>query len=289
MYANTFRGSCVKCRLSRLTADVFPLIPIKHLGLTERQSTHHPFLKTATPLGLRSIWRCAPHQCICPSCQILKTWCASNLIRRHLVEDSQICMVGTRLLVGCSLRWIKTYLHWFPAPFLARPPALADPSAILSLYFRHSCQVQEGSQGSSLVDEHQGASSYLSSVIKEQVEAAGRALAFLWVVRCHLCLSPSSSKVIETASGSLAMFGPDATKLLQQAQESCRCAREVSGSLSRRYRGSRQVTTSVPQLRPEFPASGPGDLRSQLEAFHRHNNRQGKKGRPDAQAQKFSR
>lgn len=61
----------------------------------------------------------------------------------------------------------------------------------------------------------------------------------------------------------------DAAKLLQKAQES----QEVSDSLSGHFRGSRQARTAIPQLTQEVPAWGPGDLRPQLEAFHRHTNR----------------
>ncbi len=128
---------------------------------------------------------------------------------------------------------------------------LANTGAILSLYLRDlSRQVQDDT---SVGEELQVASSCLSSVMKEQAEAAGSALASFWVARRHLWLSQSQLQqgdrgcLLKVPVEPTAMFGPHATALLQQAQESRRCAKEVSGDLVRRVTGSRP---KQPRARP---------------------------------------
>ena len=123
---------------------------------------------------------------------------------------------------------------------MATQTGLANTGAIMSLYVRHlSRQVQDASGGSSAAGELQAASSCLSSVMKEQAEAAGRALASFWVVRRHLWLSQSQLQqgdrdcLLRLPVDPSAVFGPDAARLLQQARENRRCAQEVSGSLLR--------------------------------------------------------
>lgn len=131
------------------------------------------------------------------------------------------------------------------------------------------------------------ASSYFSSLMKEQAEAAGRALASFWVVRHHLWLSQCQLQqrdqdcLLKVPVKPTVMFGPDAAKLLQQAQESQCRTQDISGSLSRHSNSSRWATISVPQPTPEM---SPWGLEDQLEAFHRYNGRQGKKGDSAAQA-----
>ncbi len=73
----------------------------------------------------------------------------------------------------------------------------------------------------------------LPKLTREQAKAAGKAMSGLWGVRCHLWLSQS---MLQSEDGACllklpvepsAIFGPDAAKMLQQAQE----AREVFGNL----------------------------------------------------------
>lgn len=72
---------------------------------------------------------------------------------------------------------------------MATHTSLANTGAVISLYLCHlSYQVQEGSEGSNIVGELQMASSYLSSIMKEQADAAGKAVASFWVIRRHLWL-----------------------------------------------------------------------------------------------------
>ncbi len=139
--------------------------------------------------------------------------------------------------------------------------------------------------------ELQRASSYLSSIMREQAEAAGSLSIPLGCKVPPVAVSipaPARGSFIQTARETFSYVWPDAVKLLQQAWESRHCAQEVLGNLSRRTRRSKWVRTSIPQLMPKVPAWGPGDPRPQLKAFHRHNNQQqGKKGE-SAQAQKSS-
>ena len=107
---------------------------------------------------------------------------------------------------------------------------MANTGAILALYLRDlSHQVQADT---SVDEELQMATSCLSSVVKEQAEAAGSALASFWVVRRHLWLSQSQLQqgdrdcLLKVLVEPTAMFGPHATALIQQDQESRRCAKE---------------------------------------------------------------
>ncbi|XP_078025738.1 uncharacterized protein LOC144463846 [Epinephelus lanceolatus] len=118
---------------------------------------------------------------------------------------------------------------------------LANTGAILSLYLRDlSRQVQDDT---SVGEELQTASSCLSSVMKEQAGAAGSALASFWVVRRHLWLSQSQLQqgdrdcLLKVPLEPTAMFGPHATALVQQAQESHRCVKEEISDSSWRLPG----------------------------------------------------
>ena len=166
---------------------------------------------------------------------------------------------------------------------------LANTGAILSLYLRDlSHQVQADT---SVGEELRLASSCLSSVMKEQAEAAGCALASFWVVRRHLWLSQSQLQqgdrdcLLKVPVEPTAMFGPHATALIQQAQESRRCAKEVSGGLARRATGPGRPRLPRPQPAPETSTWGQGDLRLQLEASRqRRYRRQGRGRGPPAKA-----
>ena len=161
---------------------------------------------------------------------------------------------------------------------------LANTGAILSLYLRDlSRQVQVDT---SVGEELQMASSCLSSVMKEQAEVAGRALASFWVARRHLWMSQSPLQqgdrdcLLKVPMEPTGMFGPHATALLQQAQESRRCAKEVSVGLVGRAAGSRpRQPRSQPTPTPEASSWGQGDLRLQLEASRQHRRRRQGKGR----------
>ena len=172
---------------------------------------------------------------------------------------------------------------------------LANTGAILSLYLRDLSRRVQHDTG--VGEELQMASSCLSSVMKEQAEAAGRALASFWVTRRHLWLSQSQLQqgdrdcLLKVPVEPTAMFGPHATALMQQAQESHRCAKEVSGGLARRVTGSRRPRTSRPQPAPTPEASTWGqrkrDLRVQLDASRqrRYRSRHGRGGGPPARAE----
>lgn len=161
---------------------------------------------------------------------------------------------------------------------------LANTGAILSLYLRDlSRQVQVDS---SFCEELQMASSCLSSVMREQAEAAGNALASFWIARRHLWLSQSQLQqgdrdcLLRVPVEPSAMFGPHATALLQQAQESRRCAKEVSGGLVRRAAGSRpRRPRARPATTPEASPWGQGVLRPQLEASRQQRRRRQGRGR----------
>ena len=170
---------------------------------------------------------------------------------------------------------------------------LANTGAILSLYLRdlsHQVQVD-----TSVGEELRMASSWLS-VVKEQAEAAGSALTSFWVVRRHMWLSQSQLQqgdrdcLLKVQVEPTAMFGPHATALIQQAQESRRCAEEVSGGLSRRVTISGRPRPFQSQPAPEVSTWGQGDLRLQLEASWQHRYRRQGRGRgPPAKAQSSSR
>lgn len=161
---------------------------------------------------------------------------------------------------------------------------LANTGAILSLYLRDlSRQVQVDT---SVGEELQMASSCLSSVMREQAEAAGSALASFWVARRHLWLSQSQLQqgdrdcLLKVPVEPTAMFGPHAAALLQQAQESRCCAKEVSVGLVKRVAGSGpRQPRSRPAPTPEASSWGQGDLRLQLEASRQHKRRRQSRGR----------
>lgn len=164
---------------------------------------------------------------------------------------------------------------------------LANTGAILSLYPRDlSRRIQDDT---SVGEELQTASSCFSSVMKEQAGAAGSDLASFWVVRRHLWLSQSQLQqgdrdcLLKVPVEPTAMFGPHATALMQQAQESCRCAK-VSGGLARRVTGSRGPRPSQSPT-PEALTWGQGDVRLQLEASRQGRyRRQGRRRGPPATA-----
>ena len=93
---------------------------------------------------------------------------------------------------------------------------LANTGAILSLYLRDLSRRVQHDTG--VGEELQMASSCLSSVMKEQAEAAGRALASFWVTRRHLWLSQSQLQqgdrdcLLKVPVEPTAMFGPHATR-----------------------------------------------------------------------------
>ncbi|KAJ8364944.1 hypothetical protein SKAU_G00137750 [Synaphobranchus kaupii] len=158
---------------------------------------------------------------------------------------------------------------------VATQERLANTGAILSLYLCHlSCGEQGGQGGTEVAEEIILVSSHLSTIMTEQAEAAGRALATFWVVRRHLWLSQSRLQqedrdcLLKLPVEPSTMFGPDAVRMLQQAQEARRCACKVSGILGSRPRGS-QTRASQPLPTPETSNWGPEDLRPQLEAFCR--------------------
>ncbi|KAJ8375887.1 hypothetical protein SKAU_G00064670 [Synaphobranchus kaupii] len=75
---------------------------------------------------------------------------------------------------------------------VATQKRLANTGAILSLYLRHLSRGEQGGQGGiEVLEEIILVSSYLFSVIREQAEAAGRALSAFWEVRRHLLLYQS--------------------------------------------------------------------------------------------------
>ena len=99
---------------------------------------------------------------------------------------------------------------------------LANTGAILSLYLLDlSHQVQADT---SVGEELRMASSCLSSVVKEQAEAASSALASFWVARRHLWLSQSQLQqgdrdcLLKVPVESTAIFGPHATALTGASQ-----------------------------------------------------------------------
>uniref|UniRef100_UPI003AADF6AF uncharacterized protein n=1 Tax=Centroberyx gerrardi TaxID=166262 RepID=UPI003AADF6AF len=111
---------------------------------------------------------------------------------------------------------------------------LANTGATLALYKRHLTQQLKEECSSELLMGLQQVSSILPKLIREQAEAAGKAMSGLWGVRRHLWLSQSmlppedQACLLRLPVELSAMFGPDTTEMLQQAQEARRCAREVS-------------------------------------------------------------
>ena len=110
---------------------------------------------------------------------------------------------------------------------------LANTTAIISLYLHHLFHGEE-----TTMEEIQLVSFLLSLAIKEQVIAAGKAIASLWVARSHLLLAQSRFQPADRRSlmglpiEPAAMFGSGALTMLQQAQEARRYASELSGQLA---------------------------------------------------------
>ena len=153
---------------------------------------------------------------------------------------------------------------------------LVNTGAILALYQRQLAkQFNEDVAG-----EAQQVSSLLVKLIREQAVATGRAMASLWMVRRHLWLSQSQLQgedracLLRLPVAPSALFGPDASKLLQQAQDARRCAREMSSVL----RQCREQRASTSQPGAHRLASGaPADLRVQLEANRRSRGKGGQR------------
>lgn len=144
---------------------------------------------------------------------------------------------------------------------------LANTGAILSLYLRElSRKAQDKEDLSTGLDEIKQVSSLMAVIMKEQAEAAGKSMSAFWVARRHLWLSQSrlqqedrdclSRLPVEPS----AMFGPDALRMLQQAQEARRYAKEFSSTLGQR-RSFRPKQTQ-PRDSPDQFQWGPRDLRS---------------------------
>lgn len=159
---------------------------------------------------------------------------------------------------------------------------LANTGAILSLYQRHLTQQLREGCSADLLLELQQVSSLLPKLMREQAEAAGKAMSGLWGVRRHLWLSQSMLQpedrtcLLRLPVVPSAMFGPEAAKMLQQAQEARRCAREVSGA----FRQSQDWRRPKPQQpKPQQPTWSQGDLRAQLDASRRSRAKRGRRGR----------
>ncbi|CAL8269390.1 unnamed protein product [Gadus morhua 'NCC'] len=133
----------------------------------------------------------------------------------------------------------------------------------------------------SLAREFQSATLCLASVSKEQAVASGRSLAQLWVVRRHLCLSQLKLQpadrdcLLRVPVEPTAMFGPQASSLLQQTRDRRRCADEVSESLGSRGKRARHPGAPTPRVASQSVAQawGPRDLRHRLQAPRGHEPR----------------
>lgn len=99
------------------------------------------------------------------------------------------------------------------------------------------------------MEEAQLVASLLTTIMKEQAVAAGRAMAAFCVVRQHLWLSQSRLQLTDRNSlfkltvNSSAFFASGAVRMLQAAQAVRRYGNELSGSLSYHQRGRRSRTT----------------------------------------------
>ncbi|CAL8313926.1 unnamed protein product [Boreogadus saida] len=149
----------------------------------------------------------------------------------------------------------------------------------LTLYTHHlSGLMQNQPVDASLAREFQSATLCLASVSKEQAVASGHSLAQLWVVRQHLWLSQSklqpadSDCLLRMPVEPTAMFGPQASSLLQQARDRRRCADEVSESLGHQGKRARCPGAPAPRVASQSVAQawGPGDLRHRLQAPRGH-------------------
>ncbi|KAK1903415.1 hypothetical protein KUDE01_006371 [Dissostichus eleginoides] len=100
-------------------------------------------------------------------------------------------------------------------------------------------------------------------------------MAALWLLRRHLWLSQSRLQQEDRAClmklpvEPSAMFGQEASALLQRAQEARRCAREISRTFGRRRGGCRSSTAQA-----VYPRQPPEDLRDYLEDSRRSRQRQ---------------
>ncbi|KAM3588091.1 uncharacterized protein V6R79_021034, partial [Siganus canaliculatus] len=151
---------------------------------------------------------------------------------------------------------------------------LVNTGAILALY-QHQLAKRVDED---VAEEDQQVSSLLVKLVKEQAVAMGRAMASLWMVRRHPWLSQSRLQgedracLLRLPVVPSALFGPDANRMLQQAQDARRYAREMTGML--RQSRERQVS-STSQAGSRQLASG--DLRVRLEANRRGRGRRGQR------------
>ncbi len=109
--------------------------------------------------------------------------------------------------------------------------------------------------------------------MKAQAVATGTAMAFLWMVKRHLWLSQSQFQgedracLLRPPVVPSAMFGQDANKMLQEAQDARWCAREMSGMLQQ---GHGKQISKAPETGPPQQASGASwDPRFRLEENRR--------------------
>lgn len=146
---------------------------------------------------------------------------------------------------------------------------LANTGAMLALYQLHLTQQLKSECGAELLTELQQVPLLLPKLMKEQAEAAGRAMAGLWGVKCHLWLSQSMLQqedrvcLLRLPMEPCAMFEPNATKMLQQAQEARCCACEVLGALRRSCELYRPQPQKLKQPQPTWSHE---DLRGRLDA-----------------------
>ncbi|KAK7899532.1 hypothetical protein WMY93_020385 [Mugilogobius chulae] len=149
---------------------------------------------------------------------------------------------------------------------------LVNTGAILALYQRQLTE-RLGESGADTAAELHQVSTLLVKLMKEQATAMGRATASFWVARRHLWLSQSQLSgedrtcLLQLPIVPSAMFGPNASDMLRQAQEARRCAREAS-TILRQSRGA-QYSRGSRGSAQRAPSIAPDDLRVQLDANRR--------------------
>ncbi|KAK7919193.1 hypothetical protein WMY93_010477 [Mugilogobius chulae] len=149
---------------------------------------------------------------------------------------------------------------------------LVNTGAILALYQRQLTE-RLGESGADTAAELHQVSTLLVKLMKEQATAMGRATASFWVARRHLWLSQSQLSgedrtcLLQLPIVPSAMFGPNASDMLHQAQEARRCAREAS-TILRQSRGA-QYSRGSRGSAQRAPSIAPDDLRVQLDANRR--------------------
>ncbi|CAL8292142.1 unnamed protein product [Gadus morhua 'NCC'] len=157
----------------------------------------------------------------------------------------------------CGLSAGPLHVGGGPAPSMwaeGRPPPCGLSAR--PLHVGSVCGLQSGNQpvDAFLAREFQSATLCLASVSKEQAVASGRSSAQLWVVRRHLWLSQSKLQpadrdcLLKVPVEPIAIFGPQASSLLQQAQDRRRCADEVSESLGSRGKRARHPGAPAPRV-----------------------------------------